>query len=186
MHGYRSCDWDGLTSREAASVKAGAKKQLLRNKLRIGHVPIRAKLARIPRESQSLRSISITGTVVNNSELSLEVLSGTRNLRLNFGSQSTVKNVSAPKSDCVSVTVGARILSPSTTGFSCPAGASAGATTITVNKLGSELPVAGKYYFLYDLNKWETHADNAEERLVGGELIKVKSVTDGGAASKRP
>jgi len=156
---------------------------ILRARKLSGRTAVQQRLSRIPVPSAILRSITFTGTVLCFDDLGIQLAAGSQNLRVNFSRYSQIRHVLTSKESSYSVRIGSNTLTPTSTGFSCPAGASAGATTIPVNKLGSELPVAGKYYFLYDLNKWETHADNAEERLVGGELIKVKSVTDGGSTA---
>ena len=49
-----------------------------------------------------------------------------------------------------------------------------GATSVTV---ASDTVSAGQWYYLRDINKTETHVDVADTQRIGGELVRVKTVS---------
>jgi|GEM_PF-2497582 len=156
--------------------------QILRGRRLVSEFVVQSRINLIPQAANELRVMRLEGTIRcpgTADDVGLLVPSGVKNLRLEMDRWSSVRQLTATLARTRTIQVGPNPIEPTTTGFSCPSGASAGVTTITVNKNGSEVPAVGTFYFLYDRNKWETHASTAEERLVGGELVKVKSVTAG-------
>jgi len=143
--------------------------------------PLNARIARFSNTSRLY--FSFRHSVVSTFEKQLILPPGKGNFDLNFRHQAKLSLSAISPFDTGfsifsfgTISPGGTAPGPTENGRKLSGSVTAGTKNLTL-ATGAEPVVADNWYFLRDTNKKETHAYNGEVRPIGGELVRVKTVS---------